>query len=251
MCPDRICIGSAVSLERAGSTGSKVNVYISSKVWKCTPHTSSWQLSRQAPLLWLSTMVGPHRRDPILNLSGASGGGRQAQLPSVPCRPRAPAGDTMSDGTQSDGNGIAWGMGWMGGERASEHGEKKKAHHSTCGLPHECPLYSSPSHHLASLSHSTLGGVSTPAGRESLVVLMRLRRRKLMRLNEGTIAIITQHIMSLLSRCFLVACVVYYFFSDARRMGLPAREHMDDRTHDPTPLGKAAGNGRPYDNGDI
>lgn len=128
MCPDRICIGSAVSLERAGSTGSKVNVYISSKVWKCTPHTSSWQLSRQAPLLWLSTMVGPHRRDPILNLSGASGGGRQAQLPSVPCRPRAPAGDTMSDGTQSDGNGIAWGMGWMGGERASEHGERKKAH---------------------------------------------------------------------------------------------------------------------------
>lgn len=153
MCPDRICIGSAESLERAGSTGSKVNVYISSKVWMCTPHTSSWQLSRQAPLLWLSTMVGPHRRDPILNLSGASGGGRQAQLPSVPCRPRAPAGDTMSDGTQSDGNGIAWGMGWMGGERASEHGEKKKHTIRLAVFPTSAP--STPHHHITSLRSPT------------------------------------------------------------------------------------------------
>ena len=52
-------------------------------------------------------------------------------------------------------------------------------------------------------------------------------------LNEGTIAITQPYsIMSLLSRCFLVECVVDYYFPDARRMGLPARERMDDHTHD-------------------
>lgn len=70
----------------------------------------------------------------------------------------------MGDGTQTDGNEIAWGVGWMEGEAKERVSTgKKSTPFDSPTIPD--PLYSSPSDHLASLSHSTLGGVSRAAGR--------------------------------------------------------------------------------------
>lgn len=66
-------------------------------------------VAKQAPVAPKSaTMVGTHRRSTMPNQSEASGGCRQAHLPSVPCGPRARAGDAVME----QQNGIAW---WVEG----------------------------------------------------------------------------------------------------------------------------------------
>jgi hypothetical protein len=161
-------------------------------------------------------MVGTHRHDPILNLSGASGGGRQAHLPFVPCGPRAPTGDTMMDPKDGMGSRGGWMEGglWGKGRANAWVGRPRKKYtidshpQQRVWLPHGAP--STPPITLLRFLPLHVAGVSLVAARlpEEVTVAWysATAPAEVDAVNEGTI---TQHLVT--QPYSLVGCVVFFF----------------------------------------